>query len=266
MYQFFVDVPLKKGTVLHGRYQVSRVLGTGSYGMVYLCRDLQTNEPEVVKQLRPSKCRSQKEIQLFDNEISILRTVNHKNLPELHEAFSHGGCLFYAMSFIDAANLEDFIFLNKKQFNERESLFFLARLLDVVAYLHQKNIYHQDIRIPNILVKNSELFLIDFGLSKSVTLADPFSTSQNPLQNKEGEALKLRQQDYYDLGETLLYLLYTTYSSNNKKALPWTEELSLKKETVYLLKKLLGIHKPYSSDAEISADLQASLKAAEKNG
>ena len=46
----------------------------------------------------------------------------------------------------------------------------------------------------------------------------------------------MKLQDYYDLGEILLYLLYTTYTSKNKKALPWTEELSLELETVHLLK------------------------------
>ena len=74
----------------------------------------------------------------------------------------------------------------------------------------------------------------------------------------------MKQQDYYDLGEILLYLLYTTYSSKNKKALPWTEELSLEKETVYLLKRLLQIKEPYSNTSEISTDLHAALKAKEK--
>ena len=74
----------------------------------------------------------------------------------------------------------------------------------------------------------------------------------------------MKQQDYYDLGEILLYLLYTTYSSKNKKALPWTEELSLEKETVYLLKRLLQINEPYSNTSEISTDLHAALKAKEK--
>ncbi|UQX56877.1 hypothetical protein M5V91_05810 [Cytobacillus pseudoceanisediminis] len=74
----------------------------------------------------------------------------------------------------------------------------------------------------------------------------------------------MKQQDYYDLGEILLYLLYTTYSSKNKKALPWTEELSLEKETVYLLKRLLQIKEPYLNISEISTDLHAAHKAKEK--
>jgi serine/threonine-protein kinase len=71
----------------------------------------------------------------------------------------------------------------------------------------------------------------------------------------------MKQQDYYDLGEILLYLLYTTYSPQNKKALPWTEELSLEKETVFLLKRLLQLKETYCNTDEIAADLQAAIQA-----
>lgn len=261
-YQLFVDKPIKKGVVLEDRYEVLSVIGTGSYGIVYLCRDLKTNENKVVKQLRPSKRR--KEVEMFENEISVLRMLNHKNIPILFEAFSNNGSLFYVMSFIEGDNLEDKIFLRKNTFNENESLLILSHLLELVDYLHKKDLYHQDLRIPNMLLKNNELFLIDFGLSKHKVVVAPFHSPLRSLPNKQDEILEMKLQDYYDLGEILLYLLYTTYSSKNKKALPWTEELSLEMETVYLLKRLLQIKEPYSNTSEISTDLKVALKVTEK--
>ncbi|OCA80799.1 serine/threonine protein kinase [Pseudobacillus wudalianchiensis] len=259
-YQFFVDKPFEKGAVLNGRYEIVHVIGMGSYGIVYLCNDLKTSENKVIKQLRPSKKRSKKDIELFKNEMAILRMLNHKSIPTLFEAFAHDGYLFYVMNFIDGDNLEDQIFLGKKTFNEKESLLIVSHLLELVDYLHKKDIYHQDLRIPNILIKNKELFLIDFGLSKHRAAVD----SHHTLSNKQECTLEMQLQDYYDLGEILLYLLYTTYSSKNKKALPWTEELSLEPDTVYLLKRLLRIKEPYSNTNEISADVCAALKAEEK--
>ncbi|WP_244886889.1 protein kinase domain-containing protein, partial [Domibacillus aminovorans] len=73
---------------MNDQYEVLSVIGTGSYGMVYLCKDLKTKENRVIKQLRPSKRRNQKEVELFENEISILRTLNHKKMPMLYEHFS----------------------------------------------------------------------------------------------------------------------------------------------------------------------------------
>ncbi|EFV76541.1 protein kinase [Cytobacillus pseudoceanisediminis] len=257
-----MDKPIKKGTVLNEHYEILNVIGAGSYGIVYLCKELRTNENRVVKQLRPSKRRNQKEVAMFENEITVLGMLNHKNIPMLFEAFSNNGHLYYVMSFIEADNLEDQIFFNKKTFNEEESLLILTHLLELVDYLHKKDIYHQDLRIPNILIKNTEIFLIDFGLSKHRT--DPFHSSSSSSPNKQRNFLEMKQQDYYDLGEILLYLLYTTYSSKNKKALPWTEELSLEKETVYLLKRLLQIKEPYLNISEILTDLHAAHKAKEK--
>ena len=83
------------------------------------------------------------------------------------------------MSFIEGDNLEDEIFYHKKSFNEKEALHILAQLLELVDYLHKKDIYHQDLRIPNLLLKNKELFLIDFGLAKHGVVKEPSSSSSH---------------------------------------------------------------------------------------
>ncbi|WP_246202547.1 protein kinase domain-containing protein [Virgibacillus doumboii] len=251
--QFFVDIPIKEGAILNNRYEVLRVMGTGSYGIVYLVKDLKTKTNRVVKQLRQSKRRNKTEIDLFKNELSLLRKLDHQNMPFLYEAFSTNGNYFYVMSLVEGDNLEDLIFLHNKKFNEEESLLILEQLLGLVNYLHKNNIFHLDLRIPNMLLKNKELYLIDFGLAKQVS-------------SESSHILEMKQQDYYDLGDILLYLLYTTYSSNNKKALPWTEELSLEKETAHLLKRLLRINEPYSDVEEILIDLQAALNVAIDDG
>lgn len=255
IYQFLADIPLKKGVVLNYRYEVKAVIGTGSYGIIYLCNDLKMNENIVIKQLRKSKRRSKKELKQFENEISILQKLNHKNIPKFHEKFSQDGNVYFVMDFIEGDNLEDHIFLNHITFNEKESLLFLDELVGLVSYLHDHDIFHQDLRIPNILLKNHQPILIDFGLSKMIDSADLAKDS----------IMQMKRQDFYDLGEMLLYVLYTTYASKNKKALPWTEELSLEKETVHILKRLLTIQEPYSDIKEISMDLQAALKSMKRN-
>lgn len=238
---------------MNDRYQVLRFLGAGSYGIVYLCKDLITKENRVIKQLRPSKQRYKKEAEMFKNEISILSRLKHPNIPVLNEAFSDHGHTFYAMSFIEGECLEDELFLSQTKYSEKEALQILVRLLELVDDLHQKGIFHQDLRTANILFKNMEPFLIDFGLAQ-----------QSDSIYQQEDLLQMKLQDYYDLGDLLLYLLYTTYTSQNKKALPWTEELTLKKETVHLLKKLLRLHEPYTNTRDILIDVAAAINAQEK--
>ncbi len=255
MYQFFVDKPLKKAEILNQRYQVLDYIGTGSYGIVYLCRDLNTNENKIIKQLRPSKRNNTNEVKLFYDEIYIIENLEHERMPMFYEAFSERGQYFYVMGYIDGVNLQDEIFLNKKTFREKEALLFIDELIKLVEYLHKTDVYHLDLRIPNIIVKNNEPYLIDFGLAKQV------KQNQTPAKVKGKSIEEWKLQDYYDVGDILLYLLYTTYSPKTKKALPWTEELSLKKETVILLKRLLRIDKPYSSIESILRDLYAALES-----
>jgi serine/threonine protein kinase, bacterial len=250
--QFFVDWPIREGTVLHGRYEVSDVIGTGSYGIVYLCTDLHVSKKTVVKQLRPSKRHNKKEVSMFQHEISIMRILDHPKMPMFIEEFSDDNQhLFYAMTFIEAENMEEQIFTEQRVFNEEASLEILLRLLEIVDYLHGKGIYHQDLRIPNILISRYDLYLIDFGLAVCIDGGELSANQSGTHQNIE----QLRLQDYYDLGEILLYLLYTTYMPKNKKALPWTEELTLSDGTVHLLKRLLGMITPYREISEIAADL-----------
>lgn len=257
-YQLIFDKPFHKKEIIAYRYKILRNIGTGSYGLVYQCLDLITKEIKVLKQLRPSRSRFKNEVKLFEQEIAVMRHLNHKNMPTLYDAFSINRDFFYVMNYIEGENLEKQIFEHNKMFDEKHSLLFLERLLELVHVLHQKNIYHLDLRIPNIILNNDEVKLIDFGLAKMANTEDPTGN----FTKNDIEAMK--QQDYYDLGDILLYLLYTTYTAKNKKALPWTEELSLEKETVHLLKRLLTLKESYRNTNEISIDLKAAIQATEK--
>lgn len=251
IYQFFVDRPLDSGTIINNLYQISHVIGSGSYGIIYYCKDIQTNEIKVLKQLRPSKNRTKSGVALFENEISIISRLQHSNMPQFYEAFSVNGSYFYSMNYIEGINMEDLIFSTNQTFNEKEALAFILDLLSLIDHLHERYILHGDIRISNILTNKGKLFLIDFGLSK--------------VEQNDSKFLEMKQGDYYDLGEVLLYLLYTTFSSKNKKALPWTEELSLEKKTVKLLKKLLQIDETYITLECIVKDVEAALLEITKN-
>ena len=139
------------------------------------------------------------------------------------------------------------IFEKKEKFTEEEALIFVRQIAEVVGYLHSNDIYHGDLRIPNIMIQNNKPILIDLGLAHCLNeniIPAEFNMSKK-LTNVHRK--ELMEDDYYELGDLLLYLLYTTYEGNTKKALPWTEELTLKKATSNLLRRLLKYRKRYHS-------------------
>ncbi|MCY8473835.1 protein kinase [Bacillus halotolerans] len=243
------DRPLKNGVILNNQYKIEECLGMGGYGLVYVCTDIHTQTPYVLKQLRPTKAKKQKERVRFQQEISLLKSISHPQIPAFIEDFIIDGQTYYVMQLVEGDNIEELLFFQKQPFTELMALQLMSQLLDIVEYLHERLIFHTDIRTPNIMMNHGNVYLIDFGLAKQ-------------LSHEEDEELKLRKQDdFFDLGETLLFLLYSQYKGKKKKNATWLEELTLTKEVTLLLKKLLGIDEEYQHTASIREDLKRAIQS-----
>ncbi|MDY7433030.1 protein kinase [Bacillus sp. V26] len=243
------DRPLKNGVILNNQYKIEECLGMGGYGLVYVCTDIHTQTPYVLKKLRPTKAKKQKERVRFQQEIGLLKSISHSQIPAFIEDFSIDGQAYYVMQLVEGDNIEELLFFQKQPFTELMALQLMSQLLDIVEYLHERLIFHTDIRTPNIMMNHGNVYLIDFGLAKQ-------------LSHEEDEELKLRKQDdFFDLGETLLFLLYSQYKGKKKKNATWLEELTLTKEVTLLLKKLLGIDEEYQHTASIREDLKRAIQS-----
>ncbi len=73
---------------------------------------------------------------------------------------------FFVMEYMPGKNFEDYIFSDGHVYTEREVFKILYEILEIVSVFHSKGIIHRDLRIPNILMKENEISIIDFGLAK----------------------------------------------------------------------------------------------------
>ncbi|MFH7813764.1 serine/threonine protein kinase [Bacillus subtilis] len=243
------DRPLKNGFILNHQYKIEECLGMGGYGLVYLCTDILTQTPYVLKQLRPTKAKEEKEKVRFQQEIKLLNSIHHPQIPGFIDEFIIDGQAYYVMQFIEGENIEELLFFRKQPFTELMALQLISQLLEIIEYLHDRLIFHSDIRTPNIIINDGRLCLLDFGLAKQLT-------------PEEMEEIKVRKQDdFFDLGETLLFLLYSQYKGKKKKNGTWLEELTLTKEITLLLKRLLGIEEEYQHTASIREDLNRAIQS-----
>lgn len=245
--QKILDHQYSINEILGERYKIEKVLQNGSYGIIYLCRDLKTGERCVVKQMRKSKRKEN--IENYAQETAILRLLNHKGIPALIDTFSYRDERFFSMEFVEGKNVEDTLFASKQKYTEKECVQIAKKLTAIVCYIHHKGVFHSDIRIPNVLLHNGDVYLIDFGLASNL-----HTDSKNQKQREQ-----LAQDDFFDLGDFLLFLLYSSYEGEIKKGIPWTEELCLHPHTTLLLKRLLQITHPYKQCEEILADMEKSI-------
>ncbi|WP_035098441.1 serine/threonine protein kinase [Anoxybacteroides tepidamans] len=247
----------KEGTILRdGRYQIVRKLGMGSYGIAYLANDLHTNKLVVIKRMRAIKRKTRRKS--FEREARILRRLDHPQIPALYETFTERKALHLVMEYMDGDTVESLIFEQGKTYTEEEAFLLLREVLIVVEHIHQAGIVHRDLRIPNILLRDTGVCIIDFGLARFLHERD--SKIESYILEK-----KLRRQidiksDIYALGHFLLFLLYSSYEPTTDEEKSWEEELELSDGARSILRKMLQISPPYRNIGELVRDIDQVLE------
>ncbi len=155
--------------ILHSRYQILNKLGEGGFGVVYLVKDLQTNNQCVVKQLQSEYQQIETIQRLFQEEVNILKKLDHPQIPRLIDSFDDGKDYFLVQEYIEGNSLKDE--LNHDQdfsWSEDDVLDFLEQGLFILQYIHSRGVIHRDIKPDNFIRRkdNKKLVLIDFGAVK----------------------------------------------------------------------------------------------------
>ena len=80
------DLPVLPG------YEIEKLLGQGSMGMVYLASRQPTNRRYAIKTISPESAVSDRVMNLFLREVSVLAKLRHKRIVRFHEMASRAGC------------------------------------------------------------------------------------------------------------------------------------------------------------------------------
>ncbi|MGL4337432.1 MAG: protein kinase family protein [Turicibacter sp.] len=226
-------------------YSITKILGEGRYGIAYLATNKLPQEV-VIKQLK-IKMLEETRKKLFYEE-NILLSLNHPSIPKFMGKFQDDSREGYILEYIEGRVFEDLLIKDGYVFNKDEIYNIASQLLGIIEFIHDKNVVHRDIRLPNVILKeNKELALIDFGLARYI---------DNDRYVKE--------TDYWFLGDFLIHLYYTSYEGVGRDERPWYDELDLYPEELRFLKKLMSIDESYKNINEIKNDLQ-DIKAINKN-
>ena len=216
---------LTPGTTLQNRYRVLQELGHGGFGRTYLAEDVgRFNERCAVKELEPQKGDqfSDKALQLFQREATILYNIEHPQIPKFQAIFEENQRLFLVQDYIDGVTYRDLLNQRLQQgmtFSEAEVRQFLQQILPVLAHIHGKGIIHRDVSPDNVMQRRADSLpvLIDFGVVKEVVtrIQPPGTHSQATSVGKLGYAPSEQMQsgraypssDLYALAVTAIVLL-----------------------------------------------------------
>ena len=150
--------------LLAGKFRLTRRLGAGGMGAVYLARDLRLERDVAIKILT---ARSLGRLMGLQSEAWAMSTVTHPAVAQIHGVESWRGRPFLVVEFLAGGTLEDR--LRDGPLAPAEAVSVVARLADALAALHEKGCLHGDVKPSNIgFTTEGSPKLLDFGLAHAV--------------------------------------------------------------------------------------------------
>ncbi|MBM7602126.1 serine/threonine-protein kinase [Metabacillus crassostreae] len=252
------EKPLKTSAVVGGKYTILQLLGKGSYGFTYLVKD-ERAVIKVLKQLRKYKRIEESGRNSFLLEAKALRDLSYTAFPTLLDQFEDKGKLFIVMEYMHGKTYEELIFIEGQKFTEKEAFKELSEILQLVQKIHLKGYVHRDLRIPNILKAENNVFIIDFGLAKRIN--ESSEVQEEVFKNEEKRLFReiSYKSDLYALGHFMLFLLYSSYEPDSHQLRSWEEELPITDGTKRVIRKMLQLDAPYHHVNELINDLDNNL-------
>ncbi|KAL0315878.1 UNVERIFIED_CONTAM: CBL-interacting serine/threonine-protein kinase [Sesamum radiatum] len=95
----------EKCGVLHGKYELGRILGHGTFAKVYHARNLQTGKSVAMKIVGKEKVIRVGMMEQVKREISVMKMMHHPNIVELHEVMASKTKIYFAMEFVRGGEL-----------------------------------------------------------------------------------------------------------------------------------------------------------------
>jgi serine/threonine protein kinase len=165
--------PLAVNHMLDGRYRISKMLGQGGMGRVYLANDTRlANRPVACKEMIIGDgIHEQKAVEDFNREARVLASLSHPAIPQVIDYFGERGRHYLVMEFVAGGDLQGHLdqLGAGGRFPEAMVVRWARQILDVLQFLHAQNppIIYRDLKPGNIMIdRHGRAMLVDFGIAR----------------------------------------------------------------------------------------------------
>ena len=146
-------------------YNIKETIGKGTFSIVKLGVNKETNEKVAIKILKKKKIVQKADKSRLEREISILKKLNHINVIKSQIINEDSENYYIVMEYCENGELFNYI-VDRQKLEEEEASYFFYQLINGLDYIHHKNIVHRDLKPENLLLgKGNILKIVDFGLS-----------------------------------------------------------------------------------------------------
>ncbi|KAI1319901.1 Suppressor of Sensor Kinase (SLN1) [Mortierella claussenii] len=147
------------------RWQMAKYIGSGTFGTVYLGTNSDTGELIAVKEIRFQNA-SMSLVKSIRDEMEVMKMMHHPNIVRYDNIEVHRHKVFIFMEYCQGGSLADLLEHGRIE-DEKVTKIFTLQMLKGLAYLHDKNVVHRDVKPDNILLDHlGNIKFVDFGAAK----------------------------------------------------------------------------------------------------
>jgi len=153
-----------------GPYEILALLGAGGMGEVYRARDTRLNRDVAIKILPPAVADHPSRRARFAREARAISQLSHPNICTIHDVGEENGIAFLVMEYIEGESLDKRLRLGPLSWVL--ALEWAIQIADAIEAAHRRGMIHRDLKPGNIMVGDSGVKLLDFGLAKLLEGSD----------------------------------------------------------------------------------------------
>jgi Tol biopolymer transport system component len=149
-----------------GPYTITREIGRGGMGVVYLARDTKLDRDVAIKALPEDLADDVDRLARFEREAKTLAQLNHANVAGIHGVEEQDGQRYLILEYVEGETLAER--LDRGAMPVDEALEVAIAIASGVEAAHEAGIIHRDLKPDNIkITSDGAVKVLDFGLART---------------------------------------------------------------------------------------------------
>jgi serine/threonine protein kinase/Flp pilus assembly protein TadD len=148
-----------------GHYKISKRIGAGGMGEVYLAFDITVSRSAALKLLPKHLTSDTERLKRFQQEVRAVAGLNHPNILTVYEVGAENSIRYIASELVEGETLRQHLARGCIQVDEAVEI--AIQVAGALAAAHSADIVHRDIKPENIMLRpDGYVKVLDFGIAK----------------------------------------------------------------------------------------------------
>jgi len=181
-----------------GHYKISKRIGAGGMGEVYLASDITAGRSAALKLLPTHLTGDAERLKRFQQEARAVAGLNHPNILTVYEVGEDNSTRYIASELIEGETLRQRLTRGSMQLSEAVEI--AVQVAGALAAAHEAGVIHRDVKPENIMLRpDGYVKVLDFGIAK-------LAEQEVPAAMAEEEALLLVETNLGSILGTVRYM------------------------------------------------------------